>query len=543
MLTSLLFLMTACEQQSLEETIQATGHDQLSTAIASHSHGDACNECNLPPEYTKELMVKLPFARKATLETIEVRDGLAFYQGDIVLGKADDIINRGVSTDSNRWTNSTIPYTIAPGFSSTVINRIMDAIDHLNTNTTLCVVPRTTENDYVEFIPEGGCASWVGMVGGKQTIWLGGCSFGSTMHEILHASGIWHEQSREDRDNYITVNTANITSGREHNFFIADVNNSTDHGTYDYGSLMHYSNYAFSSNGQPTITTIPPGISIGQRTALSTGDIATLAAMYAGCSSGCDGGTTASGCGVTVSVSGLTVTLNANSNSTGIIKVRRPNWSWWDTLCNDWEGNNCTAGKSVTVPSTGTYVIHTQFGGTCTFNVDIDGNTGGGTDNDGDGVCSDVDCDDNNASVGAQQPAGTSCNDEASNTINDVILADGCTCEGTPIGGCNNPITINENCNSASVEVCGDEISITVTDSSIRHITVNDVDAGWAVVELVCASWSNTCGPGTYTYTVTQSGNYTVQFNYYNSPACGTSSFYVQQKIELVVKCHLRQNN
>ena len=60
-----------------------------------------------------------------------------------------------------------------------------------------------------------------------------------------------------------------------------------------------------------------------------------------------------------------------------------------------------------------------------------------GGDVDGDGVCADDDCDDNNSSVGAAQLAGTRCNDGDANTINDVIQADGCTCEGTvPAGPC-----------------------------------------------------------------------------------------------------------
>ncbi len=530
-LMGMMLILSACEQQTLQDTISIT-EQELTHQEDAHLHDDTCpSECYIVPEYTKEVTIKLPFTDKAVPVTVGIYKGYALYQGDIILGTEDEVVNRGVATDGRRWPNSTIPYTIAAGFNSTQLNRIMDAVEHINENTVLCVVPRTNEADYVEFIPTGGCASYIGRRGGKQTIWLSSCSFGSTVHEVLHASGIYHEQSREDRDNYITVNYQNISSFAVNNFNIAPTSTSTDYGPYDYGSIMHYGNFGFSSNGLPTITTIPPGIPIGQRNGLSAGDIATLDAMYEGCESSCGGGggTTASGCGVTVSISGLNVTLTANNNSnSGIIKVRTPSWSWSQTMCNDWTGNSCTSGKTVTVPGPGTYVVDTQFGGVCTFTITVDGSGGGSVDMDGDGVCSDVDCDDNDPNVGAQQTPGTSCNDGNPNTINDVIQADGCTCQGQPIGGCSNPTTINENCSGASVEVCDGEITIDVSNNSIRHITINDVDAGWAVVELVCASWSNSCNPGSYTYTVPQSGNYSVQFNYYSSPTCGTGAFFVQ---------------
>ena len=83
-----------------------------------------------------------------------------------------------------------------------------------------------------------------------------GCvSIGTVVHEMLHAAGFWHEQSRPDRDQHVSILWENISPGREDNFArYSRAEVSTLSLPYDTQSVMHYSATAFSRNGQYTIT-------------------------------------------------------------------------------------------------------------------------------------------------------------------------------------------------------------------------------------------------------------------------------------------------
>ena len=63
----------------------------------------------------------------------------------------------------------------------------------------------------------------------------------------MHASGFWHEQSRADRDEFITIMWNNIMSGMEYNFLKYDLRKINHLGaSYDTCSVMHYGATAFA---------------------------------------------------------------------------------------------------------------------------------------------------------------------------------------------------------------------------------------------------------------------------------------------------------
>lgn len=85
------------------------------------------------------------------------------------------------------------------------------------------------------------------------------CTVGTILHEMGHVIGLWHEQTRSDRDSYITVNYNNVIKGSWSNFQIA-TDDEQVLSPYDYASVMQYIPFAFSRNGGPVIETIPAGM-------------------------------------------------------------------------------------------------------------------------------------------------------------------------------------------------------------------------------------------------------------------------------------------
>ena len=112
----------------------------------------------------------------------------------------------------------------------------------------LTFVEGTGNGIYISVQSADGNSSWVGMVGCSQEMNIYNWDFRFIIaHEIGHALGLMHEQSRTDRETYVTVNYGNIQDEMEYNYGVAP--STTNFGPYDYGSVMHYGRCSFANDG------------------------------------------------------------------------------------------------------------------------------------------------------------------------------------------------------------------------------------------------------------------------------------------------------
>ncbi|KAJ0172935.1 hypothetical protein K1T71_011111 [Dendrolimus kikuchii] len=207
-----------------------------------------------------------------------------YAEGDILMPPR--VARNGVAESTLKWTNGIIPYLIEGYFSQDQRDLIMKAIADYHRLTCLRFVPYKGQQDYIVIQNKNtGCWSSVGKIGGRQEVNLQspGCltKKGTVLHELLHAVGFMHEQSRPERDDFVYIRYNNIKPGTENNFKKSDPKNTNGFGIpYDYNSVMHYSEYAFSKNSQKTIEPRVGGVKLGQREGLSRGDVKKVNNMY-----------------------------------------------------------------------------------------------------------------------------------------------------------------------------------------------------------------------------------------------------------------------
>ncbi|KAG7315298.1 hypothetical protein KOW79_021386 [Hemibagrus wyckioides] len=216
----------------------------------------------------------------------KLKGGLIITHGDIVvypgLQNADPCTSCQCKWPSGRDGKVKVPYFISSQYAPSERFVIYRALKSFQKSTCVQFVPRTIERDFIHIVSHKGCYSSVGRRGGSQILSIDrtGCVYHKTIqHELLHALGFHHEQTRSDRDDHVRILYENVIPGEERNFEKFDTNNLNT--PYDYNSVMHYSRYAFSKNELPTIVPIPDNdVPIGNATEMSDNDILRVNRLY-----------------------------------------------------------------------------------------------------------------------------------------------------------------------------------------------------------------------------------------------------------------------
>ncbi|XP_056614026.1 hatching enzyme 1.2-like [Triplophysa dalaica] len=238
-----------------------------------------------------DMLVTEPEHVDITTKILDSNNGSTelLIEGDLVFPKTRNALycfNNNCLWKKNTKNLVEVPYTVSSEFTYNERTTIENAMMTFHSKTCIRFVPRSSQMDYISIENKDGCYSYLGRTRGKQVVSLNryGCVYHDIVqHELNHALGFHHEQTRSDRDQYVKINWEFISPDMAYNFQKENTNNLNT--PYDYGSVMHYGRTAFTTQaGRETITPIPDAsVLIGQTQGLSNIDILKINKLY-GCS-------------------------------------------------------------------------------------------------------------------------------------------------------------------------------------------------------------------------------------------------------------------
>ena len=188
--------------------------------------------------------------------------GMAVMEGDIILDedaararaqyRAWKEGYRAAVLTTNNWNDGIVAVEFAKALPDWKVDLVREAMATLEEQTILRfreVDPFRVETNWVLVESGDWNLSHIGRADepGSQLLTLNdSASLGVATHELLHAAGFRHEQTRRDRDQHVIINWDNLVKGQRHNYemWVPGVHASTaDVGSYSTDSVMHYASF------------------------------------------------------------------------------------------------------------------------------------------------------------------------------------------------------------------------------------------------------------------------------------------------------------
>jgi len=214
----------------------------------------------------------------------------------------------GAGFGMTMWTNAKVPTYRDPSFTDIDYKVFTRSKDLIEKKTCIRFVPKTGNGDHLFLKRECACGSTAdGCFEGGYTDGLGSwsprylvmssaCLDGNSnedvtfmVHEIFHALGVEHTQTRPDRDNYVIVHEDNIKPRFRSQYDLCS--QCKTYGTpYNCMSIMHYRDYFFQTDSDAKTMTAKVSSCNLQTyaTEITDSDWALINAMY--CNGGGGGG-------------------------------------------------------------------------------------------------------------------------------------------------------------------------------------------------------------------------------------------------------------
>ncbi len=183
-----------------------------------------------------------------------------------------------------KWPNGRLPIKFAKGFSQAQKDYFFSECKKLGRRAKVRCVDAGSSTNFIRVITgNSGCGwSYVGMIGGRQDLFVGRSCWGNgrvIKHELMHALGMAHEHNHPNRGDKVAIKWNNIEEDYKHNFY--RVKSSYRLSNYNFNSIMHYHSHAFSKNGKKTIVKINnPSSLIPYSTVMTNSDHVILEKVY-----------------------------------------------------------------------------------------------------------------------------------------------------------------------------------------------------------------------------------------------------------------------